>query len=873
MGIRRPARAGAFLQLTASVVLAGATLVAISQHVPGPSTASATPATAVARPKSTPALINAAQQAGTISTAQARRYLAYAVAAPDWLPTEYRSTARWDATTVLLDLDRKRAELPSDVESLLHPAPQPDNVAMRQAARGDYTAAALQPPDGVSRACSTFTAAKPNIYTTTNFYIEFDQTQLSGLTIDQYANTLEANRTKEVTTFGWSAPPVNLADPAPGSRYHVRLEDLGPGELGFVTSGGRHGGSVGNNPNTAWTEPDALASCMVLHAKFDDYSGPGQSALQILDGTTAHEFAHAIHFGMGIATGPNAVDSSWIEAMATWAEEDVAPTSDTALLTLYPEFNETLGEHTGDPYALWLAFRGLTELYGAGVAGGSEQVIQDLTEIVAQHGVNANGKLQMGALAQAIANKGNTLSQMFHAYGVASKFLVGCGSASLPLCYADGAAYRSVVGSVPAVHGTIGAVGNTFSGSIDDEFAVNWIQLPAATGDLSITITNNAPSGQGRLNATAICLGPGGVLMEASGLPAATTAPAPGSFFPQLATGITGGNNAVIGPYQYSTQCQNPRILVVTNDATGGLNPSSVASRPYTVQVATHTTTSSTSSSSTSTTSSTSSTSTSSTTVPTTPTTRPPLVDPAAAAYRLVASDGGLFSFGAPFHGSLGGVRLNQPIVGAESTPSGGGYWMVASDGGVFSFGDALFRGSTGNIRLNKPIVGMAATPSGAGYWLVASDGGIFSFGDATYFGSLGGLTLNKPIVAMAAHPSGQGYLLFASDGGVFAFGVSGFRGSLGHLTLNSPIVGAAPTVSGAGYWMVARDGGTFAFGDAGFLGSVPNASNIAGLLTTPSGLGYWLYGSDGAVYAFGNAPYRGSTSSIRLNKPIVTAM
>ena len=66
------------------------------------------------------------------------------------------------------------------------------------------------------------------------------------------------------------------------------------------------------------------------------------------------------------------------------------------------------------------------------------------------------------------------------------------------------------------------------------------------------------------------------------------------------------------------------------------------------------------------------------------------------------------------------------------ATPDGGGYWLVASDGGVFSFGDAQFHGSTGGIALNKPIVGMAATPDGGGYWLVASDGGVFSFGDAT---------------------------------------------------------------------------------------------------------------------------------------------
>jgi hypothetical protein len=81
------------------------------------------------------------------------------------------------------------------------------------------------------------------------------------------------------------------------------------------------------------------------------------------------------------------------------------------------------------------------------------------------------------------------------------------------------------------------------------------------------------------------------------------------------------------------------------------------------------------------------------------------------------------------------------------STPSGNGYWLVASDGGIFSFGDAQFQGSTGALRLNRPIVGMAATPSGNGYWFVASDGGIFSFGDAQFFGSTGAQKLSAPIV------------------------------------------------------------------------------------------------------------------------------
>ena len=128
------------------------------------------------------------------------------------------------------------------------------------------------------------------------------------------------------------------------------------------------------------------------------------------------------------------------------------------------------------------------------------------------------------------------------------------------------------------------------------------------------------------------------------------------------------------------------------------------------------------------------------------------------AGYRLVAADGGVFSFGNQlFCGSTGAMRLNQPVVGMASTPTGNGYWLVAADGGIFCFGNAVFHGSTGAMRLNQPIVGMASTPTGNGYWLVAADGGIFSFGDAVFHGSTGAMRLNQPIVGMASTPTGTG--------------------------------------------------------------------------------------------------------------------
>ncbi len=242
--------------------------------------------------------------------------------------------------------------------------------------------------------------------------------------------------------------------------------------------------------------------------------------------------------------------------------------------------------------------------------------------------------------------------------------------------------------------------------------------------------------------------------------------------------------------------------------------------------------------------------------------------------YALVASDGGIFTYGhAGFYGSTGNIKLNKPIVGMAYTPDKHGYWLVASDGGVFAFGDARFEGSTGNMKLNKPIVGMAATPTGKGYWLVASDGGVFSFGDAHFWGSAGSIHLNKPIVGIAATGDGGGYWLVATDGGIFNYGDAGFYGSAGNIRLNQPIVGMAANPTGRGYWLVASDGGIFNYGTAHFFGSAGNIrlnQPIVGMSPTFDGGGYWLVASDGGIFNYGTAHFFGSAGNIRLNQPIV---
>ena len=224
--------------------------------------------------------------------------------------------------------------------------------------------------------------------------------------------------------------------------------------------------------------------------------------------------------------------------------------------------------------------------------------------------------------------------------------------------------------------------------------------------------------------------------------------------------------------------------------------------------------------------------------------------------YRVVARDGGVFTFGnAVFAGSAAELDLDEAVVGGAATPTGEGYVLFGAKGGVFSFGDAGFFGSAAGMSLNAPIVGGAMTPTGLGYVLFCGDGGVLTFGDAEYAGGLAEAPPASRIVGGALSASGRGYWLAAADGSVHALGDAVDHGDgTDHAPLAAPILSITATPSGRGYWLVSADGGVFAFGDAGYFGSLvgdPGAP-VRALIAAPGAKGYWLVRSDRDVVPFG---------------------
>ncbi len=259
--------------------------------------------------------------------------------------------------------------------------------------------------------------------------------------------------------------------------------------------------------------------------------------------------------------------------------------------------------------------------------------------------------------------------------------------------------------------------------------------------------------------------------------------------------------------------------------------------------------------------------------------------------YWLVAGDGGIFSFGAPFFGNpmtkgpdicLSPVESNpSSCKGLATTDSGNGYWLVSSEtfeGGTSAmasgFGDAQLLPNPAPLAgLNRQVVGAATTGHGTGLLLVAADGGVFTYGSATFFGSEAGAMNVTPMVGISTNPSIVGYWLVGANGGVHPFGAAVFYGDMSRLPLNAPVVGMTATPDGGGYWLVAADGGVFAFGDAPFLGSMAGHhlnAPVVGMTATPDGGGSWLVAADGGVFAFGDAPFLGSMAGHHLNAPVV---
>lgn len=475
---------------------------------------------------SAPELIEQDFASGKITEEQELLYLAYALNDYEKLPIQYHSQVPWDGTMVALKLHNASAlDFSIEVQNAVKAA--------------------------TSGSCAGSSASLPNLRDTTHFHIEYD-TIAGGLTIDDYATSFETAWSTEVTQFGWSAPPVLASNPAPGNRYHVRIDALDSDKYGVTSIDGTHAGLVGDNPNTSWNDIDASASCIVINRNLSGFWSTTQASL---DATTAHEFNHSIQFGYGVLSGDNIPDSVFIEGAASWIEDEVYDNANDNVQYLWPDFTMSMGQYTKSPYPFWFAFRGLTERFGSGTANGSEQVMQDFFEETSKSSTSN----MLAALNTALTHKGTNLADAYHAYSIAAKFIKPCnGSYTYPYCFEEATNYLNHK-SLPAVNGIISNIGGSFSGTVQDNYALNWVQLPTSK-PYSIAFQNTSSKGQFRISIVADT----GKTLEITK-------------FPSI---VVGNEKSVIDEYNPPVGAKSV-VAVITNQEQTADNPLSSSADPY----------------------------------------------------------------------------------------------------------------------------------------------------------------------------------------------------------------------------------------------------------------------------------------------------
>ena len=115
---------------------------------------------------------------------------------------------------------------------------------------------------------------------------------------------------------------------------------------------------------------------------------------------------------------------------------------------------------------------------------------------------------------------------------------------------------------------------------------------------------------------------------------------------------------------------------------------------------------------------------------------------PSGLGYWIATADAQVFAFGDAVLQAVTGASLpagdapspppkpTGPTVAIAASPDGKGYWLLGRDGGVFSVG-VPFHGSVGDRQPYAKAVDLRPTDSGAGYYVAGTDGAVFAFGDA----------------------------------------------------------------------------------------------------------------------------------------------
>ena len=238
--------------------------------------------------------------------------------------------------------------------------------------------------------------------------------------------------------------------------------------------------------------------------------------------------------------------------------------------------------------------------------------------------------------------------------------------------------------------------------------------------------------------------------------------------------------------------------------------------------------------------------------------------------YHVLASGGGVSSFGAPGYGAAA-LPAGVAGVGLAADRATGGYWILKSNGGVSNVHAPWYGSLNGKIPARQTVTAIAASPA-RGYLILTSGGNVHGYGAPAYGGVKVGTGVKA--VAIAADPATGGYWILKSNGGVSNVHAPWYGSLNGKIPARQTVTAIAASPAG-GYLILTSGGGVYPFGAPGYgsaAGTPPAGVTAAGLAADPATGGYWILKSNGGVANY-NAPWYGSLNGAIPAGQTVTAI
>ncbi|HXX62675.1 MAG TPA: MXAN_6640 family putative metalloprotease, partial [Bacteroidota bacterium] len=301
--------------------------------------------------------------------------------------------------------------------------------------------------------------------------------------IDTVLSVMEYVWSVEIGNLGYTAPPPD-GSAGGDNRYDVYIFDLEPDLYGYNQEDVR----IGDNPNSgSVVETNAYTSYLVLRNNYSGFGAPGETPVEALKVTAAHEFYH------GVQAGYDGNEADWLaEATATWCEGQVYGSIKENYAYLpswfaHPEYPLDASDYTADTllygfdhwYGSWIFFEDISE----NTAGGTTTVRQVLERTLAYDNIHADYSFQ--EVGDALASSGSTFGIVFHDFTAANASLI-----DPPLRYRDGGNYPPI-GRTVITHDT--TIGGTLPRRASSYYQIAPSMLPDCTQLLTVSFTSNDP--------------------------------------------------------------------------------------------------------------------------------------------------------------------------------------------------------------------------------------------------------------------------------------------------------------------------------------------------------------------------------------------